>query len=313
MDKYVIVSSARGQRPFEFQREEKVKRGKVDYFAPGNENLTPEEIGRIGTEKKWKIRWFENKFAAVKPEGNPVIRTDNTFFTFSDAYGKHEIIVETPDKEKQLADLSVKHIRDILNVYAMRIDELSKQENIQYVCVFKNHGKEAGTSLIHSHSQVIAYNKIPTQVMEKIRATERFDHCPYCSILNIEKGSHRRCFENNDFVAFTPYASRYHYEIWIFPKDHKRNITECSPDELLNLAEIMKKVLAKIKKLKSAYNVEIFYSPENENLHFHIEITPRQAIYAGFEILSGDIINSVSPEDAAAFYRGELRITKKSH
>jgi hypothetical protein len=40
-------------------------------------------------------------------------------------------------------------------------------------------------------------------------------------------------------------------------------------------------------------------------LHFHIEVTPREATWSGFEYCSGTIINSVSPEDAAKFYRGE--------
>jgi len=310
LDRYVLVSSARGKRPFEFKKEEVKAEKKECFFCPKNESLTPPEIGRLGTAKKWNIRWFANKFAAVEPKGEAVIRTDNTFFTFSAGYGYHEIIVETNDHKKQLADLSIKQIREVLSVYSNRIEELSKKQNIHYVCVFKNHGKDAGTSLVHSHSQVVAYNKIPTQVSEKVRAAKNYNYCPYCSILNIEKGSFRRCFENNNFVAFTPYASRFHYEVWIFPKQHIKKLSEFSNDQLLDLAEIMKKILRKLKKISDSYNMEVFYSPDNENLHFHIEISPRMAIYGGFEILSGDVINSVSPEEAAEFYRGELKVSK---
>lgn len=306
LERFVIISDERDKRPFEFKKDTVDAISKdACFFCPGNESLTPPEIGRIGDNKKWKLRWFNNKFAAVKPEGNPIIKTDNNYFTFSDAYGFHEVIVETNDHKKQLSELSKEEIKEVLGVYAKRISELNKKENISYVSVFKNHGKAAGTSLVHSHSQIIAYNKIPTQVKEKISAIKKYDHCPYCDIINIEKGSYRRCFENNNFVAFTPYASRFHYEIWIFPKDHVKNITEMNDEKLLDLAEIMKKILEKLKEINSDYNMELFYSPANENLHFHIEISPRISIFGGFELLTGDTINSVTPEDAAKFYIGE--------
>ncbi|MEE9525179.1 MAG: galactose-1-phosphate uridylyltransferase [Candidatus Woesearchaeota archaeon] len=305
LDRYVIVSSARSKRPKEFKKvQEKVKEG-ICFFCPGNENLTPSEIGRIGTKKQWKLRWFPNKFAAVDLEGNPQIETHNNYFTFASAYGYHEVLVETNDHKKQLWDLTKTQIKMVLETYANRIRDLSQKENVSYVCVFKNHGKEGGTSLVHSHSQIIAYNKWPNLVKDKINAVNKYDQCPYCEILEIEKDSDRRCYENSSFVAFTPYASRFHFEIWIFPKEHLKNITDLSEDRLKDLAEIMKLILTKLKKLNSPYNMELFYSPDSEDLHFHIEVTPRLATWAGFELLTDDIINSVSPEAAAEYYRGE--------
>ena len=305
LDRYVIISTKRGKRPREFKQKVVQEKKGICFFCPGNEKLTPPEIGRIGTKKKWTMRVFTNKFAAVDLEGDPIIRTDDKYFTFASAHGYHEVIVETNDHKKQLADLTRKQIMDVLKIYANRIEELSKKDNIHYVCVFKNHGKEGGTSLVHSHSQVIAYNKWPNLVKDKVEAARRYDYCPYCDIIHIEKKSFRRCYENKNFVAFTPYASRFQFEIWVFPIQHIKNITEMDDKMLTDLAEILKKILKKLKTLNAPYNIELFYSPENENLHFHIEVCPRLAIWAGFELLTDDIINSVSPEDAAKFYRGE--------
>jgi UDPglucose--hexose-1-phosphate uridylyltransferase len=305
LDRYVIISSGRGKRPQEFKQEITKEKPGQCFFCKGSESLTPPEIGRIGTAKNWKIRWFPNKFAAVSLEGDPIIRTDNTYFTFASAYGYHEIIVETNSHKKQLSGLPKEQIKEVLKVYADRIKELSKKENIYYVAIFKNHGKDAGTSLVHSHSQVIAYNKWPKLVQDKVEAVRKFNHCPYCDIINIERNSFRRCFENKSFVAFTPYASRFHFEIWIFPLQHIRNLTEMNDKQLLDLAEILKKILQKLKELNASYNMEVYYSPTNSDLHFHIEISPRMAVWAGFEFLTNDAINSVSPEDAAKFYRGE--------
>ncbi|MBW2989661.1 galactose-1-phosphate uridylyltransferase [Candidatus Woesearchaeota archaeon] len=305
LNRWVFLATERKKRPREFKKKEIKEKVKTCFFCPGSENLTPPEIGRVEKKGKWKIRWFRNKFPAVKPEGNPVIRTDNDFFTFSSAYGCHEVIVECAEHDKQLWDLSRKHIEDILKVYKERITCLIKEKNIRYVIVFKNHGREAGTSLVHSHTQVVSLNKVPKLVEEEVNASERYETCPYCRIIGIEKKSDRRCFENDSFVAFTPYASRFNFEIWVFPKRHIRVIDELKEREFSDLAGILKRILAKLKKINASYNLFIHYSPDGKDLHFHIEITPRFAVWAGFEFSSDEIINSVSPEDAAKFYRGE--------
>ena len=218
------------------------------------------------------------------------------------SYGKHEVIAETPNHKKQLYDLPIDHIIELLKVYSLRIKTLSKLKNIKYVAIFKNHGKDAGTSLKHSHAQVIAVPKLPSLVEEKLRAIKN-KKCPYCDIIKKEKKSKRKVFENKSFISFTPYASRFHYEIWVFPKKHIKNITELNDGEFKDLAIILKKVLLKIKKLNCSYNFFLHYAPKGTNLHFHIEIIPRIPIFGGFEYSSDDIINSITPEEAAKFYR----------
>ena len=304
LDRWVIIASERKKRPKEFKKIKANKEG-ICYFCPGNENLTPTETGRIEKDSKWIIRWFPNKFPAVSHEGNPSIRSTNKYFTYADAFGIHEVIVETPDHDKQLADLSEERIKEVLKVYANRITELSKTDGTKYVIVFKNEGMEAGTSLVHSHTQVVTYNKIPVLVEEEVNAARTYGTCPYCEIINIEKNSYRRVFENNNFVSFTPYASRFNYEIWIFPKEHIKNITEMDEVKLEDLASILKKILMKLKEMNLPYNFFLHYAPDGKDLHFHIEICPRLSTWAGFELSTGETINSVSPEDAAKFYRGE--------
>ena len=218
LDKYVIISLTRGKRPHQFAKEKKKHNIKIDFFAPGNELMTPAEIGRREDHNGWYIRWFENKFPAVMKEGDYTLKTDNTFFTFAGAVGRHEVIVESPKLEDELADLSINHIKELFEVYRERINELRKKEGIKYVVVFKNHLGPAGTSIAHTHSQIIAYNIIPTNVQEKINLCTSKDKDLYGEIIEIEKNSDRAVFENDSFVSFTPYASRFPMEIWVFPK-----------------------------------------------------------------------------------------------
>lgn len=304
LDRWVIYSAGRGARPKEFRQEpvHAVQEGPC-FFCPGNEHLTPPEIGRISAKGRWRLRWFANKFPALEPQGPALPRTDNRFFTFASNYGHHEVIVETPDHQRQLAELSVHEIADVLGVYQNRIAELGKKPNIQYVNVIKNHGYHAGTSIVHTHSQVFATAFVPPAVQEKVMAVRKFLKCPYCDIVAAEKDSERRCFENNAWVAFCPYASRYNYEVWIFPKKHLRALGDVN--NLDQLADILKRVLGRLAALGCSYNYYLTNAPGNEDLHFHIEVLPQIALWGGLERGSGAIINSVLPETAAAFYRGE--------
>jgi UDPglucose--hexose-1-phosphate uridylyltransferase len=302
LDRWAIIATERSKRPKQFKHEDNGKDEKECFFCQGKEHLTPPEIGRVPDADSWKVRWFPNKFPAVEAKGNFEIRTDNEFFTHADAYGYHEVVAETPHHEKQLWDLSKEELYVLYTIYKHRTEELSKLDNIRYVTIFKNHGAEGGTSLVHSHTQIAATAFVPQIVLDKSRFCR--DGCAYCKIIEIEKNSTRRCFENDRFVAFAPYASRFNLEIWIFPREHLRSFSEFSDEHFRDLADIMFRILGRLKEIDASYNYYVHHAPQDENLHFHIEVIPRLAKWAGFEFATGIVINSITPEDAAEFYRG---------
>ena len=307
LDRWVIISEKRGARPLQFKEQNTGSNDQSKcFFCPGHEHETPTEISRYPDHGDWEIRAFPNKFPFAAEEGQYDIKTDNDFFTFAQPFGKHEVLVETRHHNKQMWDLEEDELINVLRMYMKRIEDIYTEGKAKYVLIFKNHGKDAGTSIVHSHTQIVSLNKIPSLVEKEVAASKAYNGCPYCRIVEIEKGSYRRCFENESFVAFTPYASRFNYEIWVFPKQHVTSIEEVGFSEILHLAEIMKKVFEKLKQLGCSFNFAIHNSPPNEDLHFHIELMPRIAKWGGFENGSDIIINSVSPETAARFYRGEL-------
>jgi UDPglucose--hexose-1-phosphate uridylyltransferase len=140
LDRYVIIATERGKRPHQVNAV-KSQEAKKCFFCPGNESDTPPEIYRVAGKKGWKIRVFANKFPAVADAGNPVITTDNSYYTFADAIGRHEVIVETPDHEMQLADLDPEHIAQVLDVYKLRHASLLEVDGVKYVAIFKNSGE----------------------------------------------------------------------------------------------------------------------------------------------------------------------------
>lgn len=302
LERWVYYAIKRKKRPRDFKSIEIKDNSAKCFFCPWNTHLTPPEIGRIEYKNSWKMRWFLNKFPAVEKKGAPTLKTEK-FRSEGDTYGIHEVIVETPHHKSQLWDLPVQQIRELLEVYKWRIKELSGLKGIKYVSIFKNHGKEAGTSLVHSHSQVMALTQMPTLISEEIGASKRFKGCPYCSIIKAESKSKRKIFETKNVVAFAPFASRFNYEAWIFTKKHKRSLDELEENELMDLAAALKKIISKLKEINVSYNFYLHYSPQKEDLHFHIEVAPRIATWGGFELSTNAVINSVLPEDAAGFYR----------
>ncbi len=96
----------------------------------------------------------------------------------------------------------------------------------------------------------------------------------------------------------------HNYEIWLMPKRHLDNVTHLSGVERHSFAAMLKKVLLKIHALDLPYNYYFHQVIHDEDQHLYLKVVPRGSIWAGVEIGSGVIINPISPEKAAAFYRG---------
>jgi len=302
LDRWSYIALGRGKRPQETEADACSTANAVCYFCPGNENMTPPEIGRVVDGEEWKVRWFANKFPAVEPELHKEIEPGG-FYTKGEGFGFHEVIAETPDHTRQLANLSREELKDVLKIYAQRMAELSQKDGVKYVQIFKNSGAEGGCSIAHSHSQIIAGNLVPRYVKEKMEAVKKYEKCPYCEIIEKEEKSERFVFANENFLAFTTFAPRFNYEVMIFPKKHYRNITEIGEKEFEDLAEAFEKILSKLAKIGAPYNFYLHVAPAGEDLHFHFEITPRMNTWAGFELATESYVITTSPEEAAAFYR----------
>jgi len=305
LNKWVVLNDRRKLRPHDIQSAP-VPAALPDAncpFCKGHEEKTPAEIGRMMDDNgEWTMRWFENSFGALDLSKERNLVEDEGLYVHGGAFGHTEVIVETPEHGKQLWDLSLQDITNLLTIYMNRIDKLEQLEGIDYVQVFKNHGKQAGTSLTHSHSQVMALPQIPPSVQEILDVMEENTHCPFCLLLSQESEGPRVCFENSECIALAPYASQFEYEVTIYPKQHISKLSEM--DNLVLLADCIKNVLAKLKSLNADFNMYMVYAPLGRDAHLQVHFCPRRSLWAGFELATGMIVNSVYPEDAAQWYRG---------
>lgn len=292
LNKYVIITPGRAKRPRDVQEQSVINKTVSCVLCPDQieKKLI---IEHTGGKTNWDIMVLKNKYPAVTLNNRK-------------AYGTQEVIIETPEHGIEMSDFSVKKIEQVLAIYSKRTKELSKNKKLDYILVFKNNGSKAGASLHHSHSQIFATKILPPDVFNELVLAQQYkaahDSCPYCDIIKQESKAKRKVFEDDQVIAFAPYASEYHYEIWVFTKKHLDNITKMNTKETHSFALAIKKIISKLHSLNLSYNFSMHQIISNIDQHFYLKIQPRDSIWAGVEMNTGIIINSVPPEEAAKFY-----------
>jgi UDPglucose--hexose-1-phosphate uridylyltransferase len=319
---WVIIASERVKRPSDFSSRPRAS--EVDDishcpFCPGHEAMTPPEIIAFrhpGSQRNgpgWWVRVVPNKFPALAVEGE-LNKTGFGMYDWMNGVGAHEVIIETPEHNRPFAFLDARQVEDVLWAYRARYLDLKKDPRLKYILIFRNHGRVAGASLSHPHSQIIATPMLPGQVVTEMAGAKRYesyrDRCAYCDLVNQERNEGKRVVaENESFIAFEPYASRYPFETWVVPKRHGPSFAAISAEEQASFAEILGGTLRRIHVTLDdpPYNFTIHTAPcdsdERPDFHWHLEIFPRLTITAGFEMGTGIFINVTPPEVAARCLR----------
>ncbi len=324
-ERWVIVNVDAPLSPADFHFQQHIWKGEKGCpFCYGNENLTPPEIEAVRPDKSepntpgWKVRVVANKYPALKIEGN-LEKQGVRLYDMSNGIGAHEVIIDSPEHYKGIPDFDDNQVESIIKIYKSRTLDLTKDKRFKYILIFKNLGKAAGASLEHGHSQLIALPMIPKNVREEIRGAERYmsyhERCIFCDIIRQELGNHKEriIFENDKFITLLPLSSRFPFETWILPKEHKSSFMEIEEEDIPFLAKILKETLGRMREVlfNPPYNYVIHTSPINTEqplgFHWHIEIMPKLSRTAGFEWGSGFYMVQTPPEIAAKYLRGELK------
>ncbi|MBI5116186.1 DUF4931 domain-containing protein [Candidatus Poribacteria bacterium] len=324
--RWVIIATERGKRPMDFHPEPVSDDTGFCPFCEGHEDKTPPEIlafrdnHQVANGPGWNVRVVPNKFPALRIEGE-MGKAGVGMYDKMNGIGAHEVIIETPDHFKKLDMHTQDSLAKVFQACKNRIIDLNNDKRFKYILVFKNEGRQAGASLSHPHSQLIATPVTPKRVKEELMGAKEFfnykDRCVFCDIIREElsQGS-RIIYENKGFVSFSPFASRFPFEIWVLPKRHSPDFQTIEYEEMLLLADIL---IVTMRKLAVAlnrpqYNLVLHTGPVrwarmgywvtlDMDYHWHIEIMPKLTQVAGFEWGTGFYINPTVPEEAAKFLR----------
>ncbi len=314
-------------KPDGHRRLRHARPGETCEFCAGHESETSPEIFALRSDNSprnepgWRVRVVPARVPVLQIHGE----TNNRglgIYDMLDGIGAHELVIETPEHGKIMADLAEHEIADVLTAYRERVLDLKRDARFRYILVYKNVGEgRRGPSLRHSLSHVIATPITPLRAREELMNAQQYfllkERCIFCDMIRQElETSSRLVAENESFIALCPFAARAPFEIWLLPKRHE-TFYEWNND-LPALAGLLRLVLMKIRQaLGDPNHVMIIHSGPNllagrqrgywktveRDFHWHLEIIPRLRGATDFDIVAGFQVNWVPPERAAEVLR----------
>ncbi len=320
--RWVIIATERAKRPSAFAIEKHAPSEGPCPFCVNNESETPPEVlayrhpGTGHNKPGWWLRVVTNKFPALGVQDS-VKRSGEGMYDLINGVGMHEVVIESPEHDLHVGDMEVKQVEEILWAYRDRSIEMRKDRRLEYVMIFKNHLQDAGATLDHPHSQIIAMPIVPKRVQEELDGALRYfeykERCVFCDMIDQElKDGLRIVTANEQFIVFFPYASRFPYECWVLPRHHTSNFHDLQKNEVTEFAKALRETMHRLKVVlrDPPFNWMLHTTPlrdgDNAYYHWHMEIIPKLTRPAGFEWGTGFYINPTSPEDAAKFLNEDI-------
>ena len=316
---WVVIATGRAKRPDDFAKLERIKIDKgVDecfFEKPEESGQEKDVLIYYKSDGDWSLRVFPNKYPAFSQGHSPIQISDGPYVAMAGA-GYHELVV-TRDHFRQLATMDVMEVAEVIDAYQDRYLEHMNKKGVNYIAIFHNHGREAGASIPHPHSQIMAIPVVAPYIRLELDGAEKYHksnkHCAYCVMIEHEISEGKRVvFENEDFIAFCPFASRAAFEIHVMPKKHSPYFERITDQQKVKLAEVFSMALGSVYKSINdpAYNFYIHTAPcdgkDYPHFHWHIEILPHTSSWAGFELETGVEISTIQPEVAAEFLRKQI-------
>ena len=231
-------------------------------FCPGAEDQTPPEIARDG--EPWRIRVFPNRYPPTE---------------------RAEVIVESAKHDDAFDALSSDHAAHAVEMYFERYRAI----DANYVSIFKNQGRLAGASIPHLHSQLVGTSFIPLRPTREGDAFARASRCPLCDV-----SEHPLIAETENYRWIAPQGSRLAYQQWIVPKTHEHDLS--GPRELASLLQSSARAMGSIS---DSFNWAFITFPHQARGHWYVEMFPRIAMIAGYELGTETFINTIDPIDVA--------------
>ena len=269
-------------------------------------------------DKDYEVVVFGNRSPALTtPAGSWKLPQVNGIDTpNADAAGACEVVCYTSDHNSSFAKLPVKQIRTVLEAWKDRDAALSKLPFIEHVFPFENRGEEVGVTLSHPHGQIYAYSFIPPRVEKMLQAAEshlkKTGRVLLDDVIKREiKDEKRIICENQEWIAYVPYAARYPFEIHIAPKRSVARLSDLDEGQSENFASVAKEVLTRLDGvfgIEMAYIAAWYQAPVNlgsdsMRLHWQIVSVRRQPgklkYLSGSESAMGAFIMDLEPEQSA--------------
>jgi UDPglucose--hexose-1-phosphate uridylyltransferase len=331
-----ILAAARAERPIEFSGERPPADSENCPFDEGREDRTPPETwadrpgGGAADTPGWRVRAVPNLYPAVgqpregqlEPEAETGFAAsadplraaargaEPDLFSAMPANGHHEVIVHSPEHRASLAELSGEELAAAVAGWRTRMRALSPDS--AYLQLIVNEGRDAGASLEHSHAQLYGLGFVPAAVArERERFSAYHERTAGGDLLSDIVAEEVRRKErlvaiDDDAVLVCPWASRSPFELRLAPRRAAASFEDDGEVGTAMLGTAIKALAARFDGLPQL-NLWVRTAPRGvEQFHWHLDIAPRFAIRAGFEMSTEVELNIYPPERAASELREAL-------
>ena len=161
--------------------------------------------------------------------------------------------------------------------------------------LFKNHGKLGGASIYHEHSQIVGLPFIPEIPLCEFSYKGK---CVYCAA-----AKKNVVFQNAEFAVVRPEFARFELECWIIPKKHVDSFVDFDKRTAALFMQALQETIRRVKRKTTDYNVAFHASCKAKKVHFHVEVYPHTATWAGLELGAGVIVNQMDEKTALKVLR----------
>jgi len=320
---WVVIATGMGKRPEMFKKEKrkeiKIPKEKCPFCNIETQEkpvliyVQGKKFRENEIPKNWTTVVIPNKFPALLPYQSLGKKKEGKFYQTMNAVGFCELVV-TRDHEKHFPHFEISKVKEVFDCYQERYLDLMKKPFVNYISIFHNHGEAAGASQPHPHSQIITTPLIDADLQKALLNSQNYfkkrKKCIYCQMNKWEEKVKKRIiFENKDFLAICPFASKAAFEVIISPKFHSPYFEKIQENQKWNLAEAFQVVMKKLFKALNGppHNFYLHTAPSDKKeypyYHWHFTILPKTSIPAGFEIGTRIEISTIEPEKAAEYLR----------
>jgi UDPglucose--hexose-1-phosphate uridylyltransferase len=280
----VAIATARAHRPGAgVPRIEPLQPGELDEcpFCEGREDRTPPEVFALPAEGRepdtpgWTVRVVPNLYPAVE---------------------RQEVVVHSPEHVRSFAELSPAQVDGVAEAWHQRT-EAARSEGFAYLHAIVNEGRAAGSSLPHSHSQLVWLREPPPEVIAEQPNLSEGD-CALCRVLEEQRSSGTLLVAEWDGVTMLAApAGRTSYELLIAGA---HGIDAFAQTFLLAGLRLVAEGVRRLQGIEGPVPWNAWLHGGN---HPHFELVPRLSVFAGLELGAGIYVNTLAPEDAAAALR----------
>ena len=251
----------------------------------------------------------------MKPSGHTRDAADSSVPHHKTVYasGVHEVVIESPHHIESVLEVPFDDWVGVWKLCQHRMEQLSTNPEIAWAMIFKNGGIQAGASLAHVHSQLIAIDRIPPTISTKCQQVIRQPNL-FENILSEAISENRIVHTYKSFVAIVPSAPRQPFEVWLIRNEPSCFFHTEPHSQMEDVAHFTQQFVAALNKLipSASYNWWLHQFPfvpspslnkAAAHWHWHLEVLPRITPLAGFELGTGYHISTIPPDTTAGLLR----------